>query len=157
VLDIILAPFFMNKNIKKYSIVAFVVGSCVYLDNPVAWGMALVLMFLYQDFQNKHQELVSLSTEKEMGVRLVDGMTALTNLCKNAFDHIKTNKQLIDKTNAKIGELSTGLHRIEQSKRAMASTRGKQREMENQSEESKRVVREIEALTQNFRRTDRRG
>ena len=52
--------------------------------------------------------------EKVMGNRLIEGMKALTELCHNAFDHIKTNSQKIDKINAKLGDHTTRIHRLDQ-------------------------------------------
>lgn len=85
-----------------------------YINQGWLWSVIIIGCLIYfTHLHNLTHEIIE-SKNKVMGMRLIEGMKALTELCKNAFDHIKTNKQQIEKINVKVSENSSRIKRIEQ-------------------------------------------
>jgi hypothetical protein len=121
-----MAPFFMRKNT---SLLAALIGLVIvngYINSPFLWALSLVASLLYAEMRFYETKEIIEAKDKTMGNRLIEGMKALTEVCHNAFDHIKTNKQNIDKANAKLGEHSARLHRLDQQKHRVDSGRAKE-------------------------------
>ena len=108
-----MAPFFMKKYWKEYTLAAFTL-ICAQINNQYLWGALILGILLYFVLEKHRVEATFDAKDKAMGLRLIDGMRALTELCKNAFDHIKTTNGKVEKLGAKVGETMAKVHRLEQ-------------------------------------------
>jgi len=114
---------------KNNWILAALVGLIIvngYINSAFLWSVCLIACLLYAEMKFLEAKGIIDAKDKTMGIRLIDGMKALTEVCHNAFDHIKTNKQNIDKANAKLGDHTARLHRLDQQKHRLDSSRAKE-------------------------------
>lgn len=113
-----MALFFMRKLLITLTKPAYflLIGTMAagYINQGWLWSVIIIGCLIYfTHLHNLTHEIIE-SKDKVMGMRLIEGMKALTELCKNAFDHIKTNKHQIEKINTKTSENSSRIKRIEQ-------------------------------------------
>ena len=96
-----------------------------WVNHPAAWSFIIAgiiwdIHYRYEALNKQHDE-----SNSKMGVRLIDGMKAMTDLMRNAFDHIKTNAAKIEKLNGKLTENNSKLHLLSQSQHRVVGQRNK--------------------------------
>lgn len=108
-----MALFFMRKiNWPLIALVTVIILNGR-INSAALWSVCMISSLLYIDISLRAIGRKIDAENKAMGARLIDGMKALTELCKNAFDHIKTNKQQIDKLSGKVTEHNSRIQRLD--------------------------------------------
>ena len=146
----------MTKNNWALSGILVLACSAGIFNLPFLWVLSLISIITFYEWKlHKVNDLIA-HKEKIMGNRVIEGMKALTELCGNAFDHIKDNKQKTDKLNAKIGEHTARLHRLDQQKHRLDSGRASERRNKERYSETERAARTSASAKESFRRTPNR-
>ena len=109
-----MAPFFMKYRIGLLIAICVLTIIAAIVNQPVLWTVCILCALLHSEMRfHEIKEIINVK-DKAMGLRLIEGMRALTELCKNAFDHIKTTNGKVEKLGAKVGETMAKVHRLEQ-------------------------------------------
>lgn len=127
-----------------------------FINSAFLWSLCLVAGLLYTEMRFHEVKEIIDGKDKAMGVRLIEGMKALTDLAANAFDHIKNNNLKIDKANAKLGEHSVRLHRLDQQKHRMVGVGDKKTGSQVLPQNDERTFRQKQADKSSLGRDDRR-
>jgi hypothetical protein len=151
-----MAPFFMKPiyvNILLGGIVGLIVTN-IFIGSAVQTAIILLAILAYVDIRIRDVKKLTEEKEAKMGTRLVDGLKALTDLCRNAFDHLKTHKQSIDKINAKLGDHTGRIHRLDQQNHRLAGSGSKEKGHTEVPAEVKRTPRPPRTYPEGVRRRD---
>lgn len=105
-----------------FTVVLIIVGL---INHPAAWSFIIAGLIWDIHYRNEAINKQHNEANAKMGNRLIEGMKALTDLVRNAFDHIKTNSAKIEKLNGKLTENNSKLHLISQSQHRVAGQRNK--------------------------------
>lgn len=151
-----MAPFFMSKNKWILGSIVVLVASAGWFNLPILWALSVISILFYHEWKFRKTDKLIEHKEKVMGNRLIEGMKTLAELCGNAFDHIKDNKLKIDKANAKLGEHTARLHRLDQQKHRVDAGRNSQRGEQKGHRENEGIVRESPTPRESIKRTPRR-
>jgi hypothetical protein len=145
------------RHFELFFVVFFFIGlSCFVVPNPWVHGAGVVFTYgALLMLLDKIHRLEKTLEEKDriMGNRLVDGMKALTELTKTAFDHLKKQHTRIERTNADLRNITTKLHRYNEGQHRLVRE-GNQRN-EAQTENAKATERAIREAGSQWPRSDR--
>lgn len=150
-----MAPFFMRQTyVMTGSIVGLIIANA-FIGSATLTALCLILILLYAELRAHDVKKLTEEKEKKMGNRLIEGLKALTDVCHNAFDHLKTHKQLIDKINGRLGDHSGKIHQLNRRHNSMAGQRSKEEGSKGQTEAPQRNTRQSQAPRKSSSRTDR--
>ncbi len=115
---------------KNYFIFGGIVGLIIinaYINSAVIWAICLLSVLLYSELRAREIKENIDNVESAGGKRLIQGLKALTELCSNAFDHIKDHKSKIDKINSIANQLSVKMQRTQDKQKHQGQIQKKQK------------------------------